>query len=393
MTSTEPQSRILLFVVGMHRSGTSALAASLHGCGASVGDALLPAQDSVNEDGFFEDVRVVEINERILEAVDWTWYAPGDPEQLDWQSSHWQSFADEIDALLAQGFGDGEVQLVKDPRFCITLPIWLSACRRLGISDRVCTIERPGESVARSLEKRDGFPPSYGRWLCEIYQKHISANVPDGSASITFQQLLEDAKTSVQRVIDALNLPLEVEQAALDKVVRKELNHSGAVSADVETPVSVEDMLREFAEVFVHRGHELTRIADQHTHALSVVDERDADLADKVSQLETLGGDHSRALATIEERDGQLQQANERILELGEAHGYAISVVEDRDRTISEVQDNLESLRQEKDRLETEHQQTVNQLEGTLGILRFKINRLENIPLLGRLFKKYFTYE
>ena len=51
------EARKLLFVVGMHRSGTSALCAALQGCGASFGDNLLAPMAGVNADGFWEEFR------------------------------------------------------------------------------------------------------------------------------------------------------------------------------------------------------------------------------------------------------------------------------------------------------------------------------------------------
>ena len=58
--------RKLLFVVGMHRSGTSALCAALEACGATFGGELLGAMPGVNDEGFWEDEAVVALNERLL---------------------------------------------------------------------------------------------------------------------------------------------------------------------------------------------------------------------------------------------------------------------------------------------------------------------------------------
>lgn len=379
MTSAPSQSSILLFVVGMHRSGTSALAASLHDCGATVGDALLPAQDAVNEDGFFEDVRVIAINEKILSSLGWTWYAPGAPGEFNWESRELNSALNEIESLVQSGFGGGQVQLVKDPRFCITLPIWLFVCERLGVNSRVCTIDRPMDAVAHSLNKRDGFPLSYGRWLCSTYRQHQSANAPEDAAHTSFEKLLENPNACVQAIIDALQLPLDVGMGQLDAVIRKDLNHSGASGSVADDAVVVSaDMVREFAKAFVDRGQELTRIADKHTYALSVIDERDAELAEKVDQLQSIGEAHGRALSTIDERDEQLLQAHEKIQELGEAHGYAISVVEERDRMLAELRSQIENM----------HHET-----GELGLLKKKVDRLSRIPLVGFLFRRYFNRE
>ncbi len=51
----------VLFVVGMHRSGTSALCAALAARGVSFGSDLLGPMAGVNDEGFWEDAGVVAI--------------------------------------------------------------------------------------------------------------------------------------------------------------------------------------------------------------------------------------------------------------------------------------------------------------------------------------------
>ena len=65
----------LLLVVGMHRSGTSALCAALHASGASFGTSLLDPMSGVNDEGFWEDEAVVALNERLLEQLGYHWYS------------------------------------------------------------------------------------------------------------------------------------------------------------------------------------------------------------------------------------------------------------------------------------------------------------------------------
>lgn len=64
-------------VVGMHRSGTSAVAQLLGANGFSTGveQDLLPANFS-NVYGHFEHVTANEVNTALLSALDATWYQP-----------------------------------------------------------------------------------------------------------------------------------------------------------------------------------------------------------------------------------------------------------------------------------------------------------------------------
>ena len=67
-----------IIVMGVHRSGTSALAGALSMLGFHPGSSLLPAVQGVNNNGFFEDQRVVDLNDRILGVLgrDWRWPTP-----------------------------------------------------------------------------------------------------------------------------------------------------------------------------------------------------------------------------------------------------------------------------------------------------------------------------
>ncbi|HEY7776066.1 MAG TPA: hypothetical protein VIC02_05945, partial [Kineobactrum sp.] len=146
-----PDQHTLLFIVGMHRSGTSALCAALHACGASFGDNLLAPMAGVNDEGFWEDAEVVAINDALLASVGGSWYAPGELAIAgNWPEAAVALFAEQAAEILQRGFGNGSLQVVKDPRFCLTLPLWLDLCAEHGMAARVCTTFRSPLEVAES---------------------------------------------------------------------------------------------------------------------------------------------------------------------------------------------------------------------------------------------------
>src|SRR5580700_7972119 len=61
-----------LVVLGMHRSGTSALAGMLHHLGVALGNRLMPAT-SDNPRGYWEHAEIVAANERLLASLGWGW--------------------------------------------------------------------------------------------------------------------------------------------------------------------------------------------------------------------------------------------------------------------------------------------------------------------------------
>ena len=74
------EKRRVVVVLGMHRSGTSAVARALQVVGVSLGSRLMPAMPGNNPKGFWEDVDFHAFNERLLVALgaDWRRVRPFD---------------------------------------------------------------------------------------------------------------------------------------------------------------------------------------------------------------------------------------------------------------------------------------------------------------------------
>jgi hypothetical protein len=161
-----PGARRLLCVLGMHRSGTSAVTQLLHRLGAQVGPQLLEAMGEVNDDGFWEDSRVVELNERLLALLGSRWQ---DIAPLDFAADAQAVAALRLEAeahFRAHYAGPG-IWVVKDPRLCRLLPFWLDAWRAAGFETCFVNVLRHPFAVAKSLHRRDRIPVEYGvvLWL------------------------------------------------------------------------------------------------------------------------------------------------------------------------------------------------------------------------------------
>src|ERR1700677_613707 len=61
-----------LVVLGMHRSGTSALTGMLHHLGVVLGEHLMPATAD-NPRGYWEHADIVKAHERLMAALGWGW--------------------------------------------------------------------------------------------------------------------------------------------------------------------------------------------------------------------------------------------------------------------------------------------------------------------------------
>jgi GT2 family glycosyltransferase/glycosyltransferase involved in cell wall biosynthesis len=154
-----------IVVLGMHRSGTSAVTRLINLMGAYVGpEQSLGAPASDNEKGFWERLDVKDLNEAVLTQLGRAW---DDPLGLDLGAIE-GTFHDEF--LHAAGAIVGEMNehgtwVMKDPRLCLVMPLW----RRLIERPIFVHVFRPPLEVARSLRARNGFALAKGVALWEAY--------------------------------------------------------------------------------------------------------------------------------------------------------------------------------------------------------------------------------
>ena len=57
------------FILGMHRSGTSALARVINLCGVDLGNKLMPPAENSNKKGFWEHFDINTANEKLLHEL------------------------------------------------------------------------------------------------------------------------------------------------------------------------------------------------------------------------------------------------------------------------------------------------------------------------------------
>jgi len=155
-----------ILVVGMHRSGTSALAGALSLLGIPLGDRLLkPGPD--NPKGYWEHGDIVAVHEQLLAELGSRW---DDVRALPegWLSGEpARRAALAIGAILERDFGSESLWAVKDPRLCRLLPLWLHVLDRMQILPCVLFIARNPSEVSASLHVRNCWAPPFGEvlWL------------------------------------------------------------------------------------------------------------------------------------------------------------------------------------------------------------------------------------
>ncbi|HET9058733.1 MAG TPA: sulfotransferase [Acidimicrobiales bacterium] len=210
-------------VLGMHRSGTSAVAGFLAKAGLYAGEAtelLAPAED--NPKGFFEREDVNALNDQLLAELGGAWDRPPKRELVERVAPQWQRRVEEtINALAAQSGGTPLV--IKDPRISLVLPAWLPA---LDAGFTVVLVDRNPVDVALSIRKRDQRPVSVALALWQLYW----AEILDGLAGrrvivVRYEDFIADPTTQGQALLAQLSEALP--EASLDAAAASGFVSSG----------------------------------------------------------------------------------------------------------------------------------------------------------------------
>ena len=189
-----------LLVLGMHRSGTSALARVLDLCGADIGTRVLGVSAG-NETGHWEDAFAVEEHERLLAAFGSRW---DDPFALPagWQETEvGRNASRSISSYVHGDRSQHHLWAVKDPRLCLFSEVWIEAARKEGQEISAVLLLRHPMEVARSLMVRDGIALGRGLLLWLEYSLaalKVAERVP--TIVVSYENLLSDWKYVVEKI-------------------------------------------------------------------------------------------------------------------------------------------------------------------------------------------------
>jgi hypothetical protein len=164
-----------LIVLGMHRSGTSAVTGAIDALGlpACRVEDRMPAQPS-NERGFYESRSLATFDERLMNRLGGTWFVPPT------LRSGWQTRRRLLDyqaqaASLFRAAHPFAGWVWKDPRACVLMPFWDLV---LGPDmPRIVVLRNPFE-IAASLQTRNQLPLELALALCE---RHLRRSLRDSA--------------------------------------------------------------------------------------------------------------------------------------------------------------------------------------------------------------------
>jgi len=230
-------SRQIVLILGMHRSGTSAMAGLICLLGAAAPAGMIAAAFD-NPTGFWESFPVSALNEAIFKTVGADWYNPFgfDPAVIDAPSR--SELAAHCASVLAAEFGDAPTFVLKDPRFSLLLELWFPVFDAMNVTVApVLALRHPAE-VTASLRRRDNMPVEIAApmWLhYSLEAERLTRGRP--RALLSYDRLLRDWRGALGRIATETGLvwPAAPDSAAAaaDDFLRPQMRHHHAAPARI----------------------------------------------------------------------------------------------------------------------------------------------------------------
>ena len=214
---------MIVIVMGMHRSGTSALAGMLHQNGIFMGEDqnFLPPASAENQKGFFENYRFRALNDQILYQNGYSAksFSPMTPDVIDateQNASIMRSLLHEYDERYTTwGF--------KDPRMCLTYSAWKPFLQKPYTDQeiKIVIIYRPFEDIADSMIRRgnQGKKSKFIALSKEYYRKALK-DVEQFSAVIKFENLINHTQAVADFLSERLGWTI-TDTSFIDKKISK----------------------------------------------------------------------------------------------------------------------------------------------------------------------------
>lgn len=197
-----------IFVLGMHRSGTSACTRVLNLLGCSLSGNLL-GEGEGNEKGHWEAIEAISLNDEMLASAgssheDWGEVNP------DWKSSAIRSqMVEKASAVLADHAKIGPLFALKDPRMCRLADVWLEAAAAANVEPHVLIMLRNPLEVIASLDARDLMAEGYAEllWLRHVLDaEHYSRG--HKRLFYRYDQLIANGQSLIGKIKGVFNIAL-----------------------------------------------------------------------------------------------------------------------------------------------------------------------------------------
>ena len=239
-----------VLVLGMHRSGTSALARAVQTLGVYLGNNFLSPRPD-NPTGYWEDKHICDLNERLLSAFGLKWEDVGLIGDARWNEPSLEALLSEAVNYLRSEFLGHPLWGFKDPRTLRLLPFWQSVLRRLDVEERYLLVIRNPRSVALSLLERHGMDELTAHLLWLVYMIPYLPEIAHKPFVVSdYDLVMDDPGPQIERIARGLKIPLNESLKAgiaqfADDFLDPDLRHSFFRQSDFDTNPKLRPLTRE----------------------------------------------------------------------------------------------------------------------------------------------------
>lgn len=225
-----------ILVLGIARSGTSALAGTLAHMGIPFGDGLKPI-DEQNAKGNYEHMELSKLNQQVLKVFGSNW-SDHNPLPHNWiEHPEVKSISGQMASIIDQDFSGNSIFGIKDPRLVPLFPLYFKILQEKSIKSIVVASHRNKEntlvSIAKSGYYHGEFTYSLGNELYEHYSAGIDQAIAlSGGIRIDFEDLLYNTEIVKKEILQSF--PKEVSEyleqrgATLPEFIDVQLHHHKA---------------------------------------------------------------------------------------------------------------------------------------------------------------------
>jgi hypothetical protein len=235
-----------IIILGMHRSGTSAITRGIQALGAALGGNFLETRFD-NPTGYWEDKGIVDLQDRMLADFGMTWeddrLIPAD----QWSTPAIRLYAAEARHYLARHFMPHLLWAFKDPRTLRLLPIWHQALARLPVEADFLLVLRNPLSVASSLYARQAMESAIAHrlWLAYLIP-HVSTLFATRLTVVDYDLFMDDVTGQLDRLVARLRMPAPPaeRETYLRNFLQLDMRHAHFALADLDVAPDVPDVSR-----------------------------------------------------------------------------------------------------------------------------------------------------
>jgi hypothetical protein len=216
---------VALFVLGMARSGTSALTRVLSLCGGALPTGLVGGMEA-NPRGFFESRKATYVNEAILRRQGSAGYDPSLRLQQEgaFDAKAKAACLAEIGAFLST-LPAAPLVVLKDHRINAIAPLWFEAARIAGFDVVTVNAVRHPQEVIASVAKNAPATPALTNslWLkYNLLAERDTRAIP--RIFVEYPNLLDDWRREVKRISAACTIDLDDrDEVAIDEFLTPDL--------------------------------------------------------------------------------------------------------------------------------------------------------------------------